>query len=335
MRKIVFILTALLIFSSCADNQFKVDTSKIELSFEAKRLDVDLFEFTIENAPEKIKFLNDKYGDFFEVYNAQILKIGTSSGVDYALRLSEFIQYCNDENITDSVHAVFKQTDNTEQLITEALKHHKYYFPEKETPEIVMFISAFNESVVTVENTVGIALDKYLGEKSSFYERLGIEKYLRRRMTPEAIPADVMRALAMAEYPFESTSDALMEHMLYEGKIQYYLNCMLPETADSIKWRYTQKQFRWAQNNEENVWNYLVENKKLFETDRLQVRQYVGDAPFSTPFTDVSAPRIGVYVGYKIILAYMKNSPDTDLKTLMQNADYQSILSKSKYNPKN
>ncbi len=333
MKKYSVYLLVILLLSACADKKFDVDVSNININLNIKRLDKDLFDFNKENAADKIAFLSEKYGEFYDVYNYKILNIGSSGDKLYPEKLSDFIQYCKDEHITDTVWTKFDDLTAVEADLTEAFKHHKYYFPEKKLPEIITFISAFNESVVSVENQTGIAPDKYLGENCEFYERLGIEKYLRRRMIPQAIAPDVMRSLAMSEYPYESSSDALIDNMIYEGKIQYYLNCMLPETPDTIKWRYTERQYNWANIHEEKIWNYLVENKKLFESNRLQTRQYVGEGPFTNPFTDVSAPRAGVFIGYKIVEAYMDKNPDVSLKDLMQNKDYQAILTKSKYNP--
>lgn len=326
---LIFVLTLF----SCKENKYEVDVEHIEADISIKRLDKDLFRFSKKNAAEDIADFEKKYGDFFAVYNKKILKIGGSNTADYALRLLDFINYCSKEHIQDSVWAKYPELTKLEADLSQAFKHYKYYFPENKMPEIISFISAFNESVVTVGKYTGIALDKYLGKNSVFYERLMTEKYLRRRMIPEAIVPDVMRARAKADFPYESSSDDMLDNMIYEGKLQYYLNCMLPQTPDTIKWRYTQKQLAWAYRHEKKVWNYMVDNKKLFIHDRIQIRQYVGDAPFTTPFTDVSAPRIGSFIGFRIIEAYMEQKPEVSLLQLMQEKDSKYILSESKYNP--
>ncbi len=333
-RFLIFFMTISATFLfGCTENKFEVNVDDINVDLTIKRLDKDLFVVNSSDSSVNIPNLEKTYGEFFEVYNRKILRIGGTNESAYALRLKDFQRYCSENHIQDSVWAKYPDLTALEQTLKTAFNHYKYYFPKKNIPEVITCVSAFNESIFTLENSIGIALDKFLGEKSSFYERLAIEKYLRRSMIPQVIPSETMRAWAKAEYPYESTADDLLDNMIYEGKIQYYINCMLPETADTLKWRYTAQQFGWATTHEGKVWNYLVENKKLFETDRIQIRQYVGEAPFTTPFTDVSAPRIGAFVGYRIVENYM-NQTNASLPELLSEKDSKKILSLSKYNPK-
>ncbi len=319
---------------SCEENPYKVDVSDIDINLSVKRLDIDLFEFSIEKSAAVVPKLDSTYGMFFDIYNRKILQIGGTNEAEYPLRLSDFLKYCTDNSIQDTVIAKFSNLKQLESELSSAMKHYKFYFPEKQTPEIITCLSAFNESVFTYENQIGIALDKFLGADCVFYERLVIEKYLRRSMTPEMIPVQTMQALAKSQFPYESTADDLLDNMIYEGKIQYFMQCMLPEHNEKLKWRYTTEQMEWAKRNESKVWNYMIENKKLFETDRITIRQYVGEAPFTTPFTDVSAPRIAAYIGFRIVEKYMQENTDVDLPGLMNEKDAKKILSLSKYNPK-
>ena len=93
------------------------------------------------------------------------------------------------------------------------------------------------------------------------------------------------------------------------------------------------KQLAWAEKHEKRIWNYIAEQKLLFSTDKIEIRKFVGDGPYTSIFTDVSAPRAGAFVGFKIVDSFMDNNKGVTLKQLMEEADSRKILSGAKYNP--
>ena len=211
----------------------------------------------------------------------------------------------------------------------------KYYFPEDTVPEIYTFFSSFGYSVVSLDGIVGLALDKYLGKKFYYlYDKVGWSNYQKRRMIKKIIPVDIMQSVAVSDFPYDTENgDNLLRKMIYEGKIQYYLNCMLPEVADTLKWRYTKRQLHWAEKYENKIWSYIVEQKLLFSSEQSEIRKLTGDGPYTSAFTDVSAPRAGSFIGYKIVEKYMKNNKNISLKELMEEKDERKILAGAKYNP--
>ena len=85
--------------------------------------------------------------------------------------------------------------------------------------------------------------------------------------------------------------------------------------------------------HEKRMWEYLIENKKLFVTDGFILNQFINDAPFTKDFSQDSPGRAAVWIGYRIIDSYMKNNRNVSLNDLMRETDYQKILNLSKYNP--
>ncbi|PJB58994.1 MAG: gliding motility lipoprotein GldB, partial [Bacteroidetes bacterium CG_4_9_14_3_um_filter_41_19] len=57
------------------------------------------------------------------------------------------------------------------------------------------------------------------------------------------------------------------------------------------------------------------------------------EAPFTTGFSNESAPRVGIWLGWQIVKAYHENHPEISLNELISNADTQEILQKSGYKP--
>jgi hypothetical protein len=326
--------TSIFLLSACSrKNKFDVDVSNIKVDIKINRLDVDLFKFNPDNSTADIKNLTAKYGDFFKLYTSKILNIGSPKDENFDQNLGKFLIYCQNEKIQQTVLKTFPQIDSVQDKLISAFQHYKYYFPKKEIPRIYTCISAFNESVITDSAVIGISLDKYLGTKCEYYKRLDWDNYLKRKMISAAIPVDAMRAWIQTEYPFFGSADNLLENMIYEGKIQYLLDAFLPSAADSVKWGCTEKQFEWAERNEKNIWTYLVEQKKIFSSQKSDIRNFISDGPFTVPFSKISMPRAGVRVGYKITEAYMERKGKISFEDLMKETDANKILTESRYNP--
>ena len=334
-KQLLIIIPILFLFACKSNSKFDVDVSAVKVEIKTKHFEKDLFKFNIDSADYYVNLYRQKYGEFFKLFNYQITEIGSSEDKTYPENLDMFVRYWKTENIPHILDSTFTDFDNQQvPEIQKAFRHYKYYFPEDTVPEIYTFFSSLGYSVVTLKGTVGLALDKYLGKKYFYlYDRVGWSMYQKRRMIKEMIPVDIMRAVAVADYPYEEDGDNMLKKMIYEGKIQYYLNCMLPEVSDTLKWRYTARQMTWAEKYENKTWSYIAEQKLLFSSDKNEIRKMTGDGPYTSAFTDVSAPRAGCFIGYKIVEKYMDNNKNLSLKNLMDEQDARKILEGAKYNP--
>jgi hypothetical protein len=135
----------------------------------------------------------------------------------------------------------------------------------------------------------------------------------------------------------ESDNDkTLLSKMVYNGKILYFMDQILPNVADSIKIGYTTQQINWCTDFKATIWAYLLEQNLLYETDDQKIQTYINEAPFTPQLGEhnQSAPKIGVWTGWQIVREYMERHPEVTLQQLMANQDAQKILNDSKYRPK-
>ncbi len=121
--------------------------------------------------------------------------------------------------------------------------------------------------------------------------------------------------------------------MIDEGKMLAYLDAVLPDVSDSVKIKYTANQLSWANNNEKDVWAFLVGNELLYETDYQMQTKLLQDGPFTAGFGNNSPPRLGAYIGWQIVLAYLNQNPDVSLQQMINETDSQKILQESRYKP--
>ena len=204
---------------------------------------------------------------------------------------------------------------------------------------MISFLSGFAVQTPIGNNYIGIGLDMFLGADSKFYPALrqSIPMYISRRFTPENITPRVMEVFVREDlYPERDEDRSLLAKMVYNGKILYCLDALLPETADSLKIGYTQAQLDWCNNYESSIWAYFLNENLLYETDYLRIQKYLTEAPFTPGVGEgnESSPKLGVWTGWQIVKAYMERNPETSLKQLLEERDPQKILTGSKYKPK-
>jgi len=115
----------------------------------------------------------------------------------------------------------------------------------------------------------------------------------------------------------------------------YLLDSYLPLVSDAVKIGYSEEKLNWAKASEEDVWRYFIEKDILYSTESKLNQRFIDLAPFSKfylSFDNESPGRMGVYIGWQIVRAFMRNN-DVSLQALMQ-MNEEEIFKKSKYKPK-
>jgi hypothetical protein len=335
---IIFLIICTAVMTSCRRNQYKINTSGITVNIEIRRLEKDLFTADPAEIPSLIPLMKEKYGDFIQLFSS-IIKAGDINDSSFGDLLTGFCTDKLNNEVYSSVIQKFPDIREIEQDLNEAFRHCLRYFPDKKVPAVFTCITGFNYSIITVtgEPVLGIGLDRYLGRESEYYPRLGIYKYLSDRMNSWNIVPDCMYAWGSRDWDFESMrypDDNVLTEMIHYGKLKYFEKCMLPEVNDTIIFGFTADQMKFCRNNEDQMWEYLIENDILFKTDQFTIRKLTGEAPFTSYFTSESPGRASVWVGFRIVESYMMKNRGTSLGELMADKDVKGILAKAKYRPK-
>ena len=321
---------------SCRKNHFIVDTSKIKVNINIKRLEKDLFTLNPSEIKNKIPDLQVKYDGFIRFFG-YVINIGEVSDSTWGDGLVKFCtDKLNNEVYTGTI-MVFPEIKNIEKELTQAFNHYRYYFPSKKIPGVFTCITRFNNSMITGDSVLGIGLDKYLGSDCKYYPGLEIYKYQAAKMNPYNIVPDCMYAWASSEWNYKDMGyqkDNALTEILHEAKLLYFVKSMLPEHSDNLIFGFTAGQMKFCRNNEAMMWQYLVEHNLLFSSEQLTKRKLTGEAPFTLYFSKESPGRAAVWLGFRIIESYMINNKNTSLEDIMKNTDIQGILEKARYSPK-
>ena len=340
MRKIfqLYILFILFLYLtiSCKRDHYIVDISGIEANIEIRRLEKDLFTVNPDDIPAEVPSLRKKYKGFLQLFSYVI----NTGDVEDSTFNDFLVRFCTDRQNNEVYIATMKVypdlTDIEEQL-SNVFRYYQYYFPGKNIPDVYTCISGFNNSIITGDSIIGIGLDRYLGADCEYYPRLGIYKYISDRMTPSNIVPDCIYGWASSEWDLSAIgyqADNVLTEMIHYGKLKYYERCMLPVKPDELIFGFTANQMEFCRNNEDQMWQYLLEHDFLFSTDQFIIRKLIGEAPFTSYFTNESPGMAAVWIGFHIVESYMINNSVVKLDELMRDADIQEILEKARYSPK-
>jgi hypothetical protein len=153
-------------------------------------------------------------------------------------------------------------------------------------------------------------------------------------MRPEYIVPDAMKGWLMSDYGIDESNAKLIEMMVSQGRIQYTLRAMLPETPDSLLFGYSGAQLAWCGNNEQQVWSFFIDQKLLFSADPNILLKYAGEGPSTGGFPKESPGNIALYTGWRIVESYMERHADVSIKQLLEEKDLNRVFQESGYKPR-
>jgi len=321
------------IILSCGNNPLDVDLSAVNIDLKIKRFDQDLFQYKSGITQKNVEELNDKYGLFFQDFTESVINIGSVKNPNINYQLNSFATDSYIKEIKTDADNLYANFSPYQTEIQNAFKHYNYYFPKKPIPEIVTYISGFNYAIVTDDSYLGIGLDMFLGSNYDAYSQLGLPQYKTAFMSKEGLVAGAMLGWISTEFDLQEKNADLLTEMIHQGKIIYLLDALMPKASNTVKISYKETQLRWCNANEEAVWFYFIDNNLLYSKETTEIIKYMGEAPFIQGFPEGSPGRIGHWVGWQIVKAYMEKNPTVTVEKLMLNSNAQQILNESKYKP--
>src|SRR5512133_2488397 len=152
-------------------------------------------------------------------------------------------------------------------------------------------------------------------------------------MRAEKMASECRKWWGETEFVFNDSVNNLIANMIYRGRLLYFISAMIPEAPDSMNWGFTGREIEYLEKNEKSMWAYLVEHKLLFSSDRFEINKFIQEGPFTAGFGNQSPARAAVWIGYRIIKAYVQRNGKTTLPELMAQRDYLKMLNLSGYNP--
>ena len=297
--------------------------------FEIIRFDVDLYRYLTQNDSDSVI---QNHSDFLDIFGAGILDIGKSDSAGFYSRLKNYFSEPTLMGIYKDEQEKFADITEVNEELLNGLHLLLQQFPQIKPPKVYMHVSGFNQNVVVTDDILSLSADKYLGYDYPVYQNF-FSDFQRQLMNPDRIVPDYLLGFMMANLPFEGDEDVLLDKMLYEGKLRYILSKLLPDRKEWEYVAYNKEQNDWCRRHQSLIWKTILEKHHLFTADYITTNQYLKDAPHTSALPVESPGRVGIWLGYQIISAYMRQKPNTDWQELINDTDYREILKQSKYKP--
>lgn len=319
MKKVVLLVLFVFLIVSCKqENKREAQIAKININIEVERFDQFFGKSAINELP-KIKkaypfMFSEKYTDAF-----------------WIAKKKDTIQ----QELTKELETTYPNFNTNETEIESLFNHLKYYFPAFRPPRVITYASNvdYRNKIIITDTIALIALDNYLGKDHHFYD--GIQKFIKKNFESSQIAVD-MAAEYAKRYIFQQQRNTLLDEMIYFGKQLYFKDVMLPNTTEAQRIGYFEEELTWAKANEQYIWRYFIDRELLFSTDSKLPNRFINPAPFSKFYLeeiDTDSPgRIGQYIGWQIVKAYMQNN-DTTLDNMLKMKS-EEIFNNSKFKPR-
>lgn len=254
--------------------------------------------------------------------------------------MAQLYDFVNDNTVRDIYEITQKRYGNLhwlEKELSSALKKAKSLYDDIDINHFATFVSGYfdySQRILTDRNSKSLLLsiDQYALGDMEKYSYFGLPLYIVELSDSVFLASDIMAEIARQYRAMPDEKDlTMLDLMVAEGKVLYFLDKVMPRKDDRLKIRYSEEQFDWMQANEGRVWAYFIQNEMLYEKDFSRYHNFFDDAPKTNAFKD-SAPRTTHYIGWQIVRKYMENTNST-MKELFANTNSQAILQASKYKP--
>lgn len=294
-----------------------------------ERFDRELPAYVQETDTAAAARFREKYSPFFPIYCRQVLGLGDAPAFRQGLDL--FLTHEAIARLYADTESHFAGDTAWVASLQQAFGRYRQAFPQSPLPRVLTHVSGLNQSVITVDTLLSVSLDCYLGADYPLYEQ---RYYIYERNLHESsrIACDALEVWLRTCFPYESKRNALLDRMVYEGKILYALATLFPDTDEYRLLGYTDSQAEWCRANESEIWHQVISRKHLFNTESMLINKYVEPAPFVSALHPDSPGRLGRWIGYRIVEQYARGKKKSAAEILAAPDNAGEILTESKYN---
>lgn len=331
MRSLIPLLAFCLVMASCHEKEpaykAKLDIKPETYDLQFERYEDVLFNLDTADFQQELMRVQNDYRVFLG---------GNLNNPDAVKYLKDFATdpFCT--SLYYKVKNAFPDLKEVEPIVEDVLTRFHHYYPDIELPKkaytCITGINYDEPPIQVIDNHLVISLDWYLN-RDEVYDQVGMPKYFQVRTSPATIAKDVANRLYM-HYLYEWRKQGqIVGEMVFYGRLNYFIEALCPAMSDSILLGYSSSQWRWAVENEGQVWADIVGSRRLYDASLDAYMMYFGDGPFTQAYSNEAPSRLGEFFGLNIVRSYA-SIHDTPFQELMQRKDLQNIFQDSGYKPR-
>ena len=226
VRKIyIIIISIVLLASTACELKLKQygDDSRQTL-VEVQRYDRLQSRYLTTGDFSALQQMNIEYAMETRTLIEDVLKIGEVNDPEINSKFLSFYQDTTLQAIIAEAEAQYANMSDINTQMSDAFKRLQKMIPGLSIPVVYSQIGALDQSVIIGNNSIGISLDKYLGEDFAVYRRFYSE-HQRSQMTRSYIVPDCLSFYLLSQFPLNNYEAASQyERDMHIGKIMWVVN---------------------------------------------------------------------------------------------------------------
>lgn len=217
--------------------KFKADEDENAPLVRVERYDRLEYRYLTTADYSALQEMNTEYPMETRALIEDVLQLGDATDPDINNKFISFYQDPRLQTLMTSAETQYANMDSINYQLNTAFTKLKKMLPDLKIPRVYAQLTALDQSIVVGNQTVGISLDKYLGENYQGYKPFYSAEQ-RRTMSREYIVPDCIFFYLMSEYPLRSFEmRSQLERDLQAARIQWVANQALGQsffTGDNI-----------------------------------------------------------------------------------------------------
>ena len=161
-----------------------------------------------------------------------VIRIGKVDDQQINTKFLRFYQDSVLQTLISDAEQQYANLDDINQGLTKAFAFLRNHIPTVEVPKVYTQIGSLDQSIIVGNNTIGICLDKYLGENYPLYRKpeYGYTAEQLKMMDRKYIVPDCIGFYLLSLYPMPSDKVLNQEDRdMHIGKIQWTVNQAMGE----------------------------------------------------------------------------------------------------------
>lgn len=223
MRNLCVVFLSLLLLWAC-DFKFKNEENETVESVEIQRYDRLESLYLTTGDFSALQQMSTDYPVETRTLIEDVLNLGKVDDPDINSKFLAFYQDSTLQSIIIEAESQYASMDDLNKSFTAAFKKLQGWVPELKAPLIYAQICALDQSIIIGDASVGISLDKYLGENFPAYERFYTPEQ-RKTMNRENILPDCLSFYLLSRYHLPNFGTRpQFDRDMHVGKIQWVVN---------------------------------------------------------------------------------------------------------------
>ncbi len=226
----------MILLSSACEFKFKSNEESETVPMQVQRYDRLESRYLTTGDFSALQQMNTDYPIETRTLIEKMLQLGTITDANISNRFLMFYQDSTLQSLIADAEAEYANMDDINDQLKCSFERLNHWIPELQKPYFYAQIGALDQSIVVGEHSVGISLDKYMGEKYPLYKKF-YNAQQRSTMKREYIVPDCLTFYLLSIYPMEQfDTRPQLDRDLHMGKIMWTVNKAVGKDVFSTKY---------------------------------------------------------------------------------------------------